>query len=268
MSILSGKNILVVGAENPQIIELESVFKKHKLNVFTASCNSTTTGDIEKLSIDIILLNHLHDDDICSQILDTIRGTRFAKEIPVFALVPDSEQKIQQALMMGAADYITTNEPLNSIVQKMKVMLGESDNFSGATILDVPSDTIKVSGAGKKVFVIEDDALLRSLLASKLEASGFPAEFATNGAGIIEKVKVFKPNAIILDLMLPVKNGFEILAELKADLELKNIPVIVFSNRDSQEDKQKTFSLGAERFFVKAMTDLSFLIETIEELSV
>ena len=68
--------------------------------------------------------------------------------------------------------------------------------------------------------------------------------------------------------MLPVKNGFEILAELKADLELKKIPVIVFSNRDSQEDKQKTFSLGAERFFVKAMTDLSFLIETIEELSV
>ena len=67
--------------------------------------------------------------------------------------------------------------------------------------------------------------------------------------------------------MLPVKNGFEILAELKADATLKSLPVIVFSNRDAQEDKQKVFELGADRFFVKAMTDLSVLIETIEELT-
>lgn len=267
MSILSGKNILIVGGENSQIIELESVLKKQKMNVLTASCGSTSAADIETQNISIILLNHLHENDICSHIIDEIRGTRFAKGIPVFALVPDNEQKIQEALMMGAADYITTNEPLNSVVQKMKVMLGESDNFSGATILDVPVDTIEVSGHGKKVFVIEDDALLRSLLASKLEASGFPAEFAINGADILEKVKAFKPSVIILDLMLPVKNGFEILADLKADLNLKKTPVIVFSNRDSQEDKQKVFELGAERFFVKAMTDLSFLIETIEEVA-
>lgn len=267
MSILSAQNILIVGDENSQILELESTLKKYKMNVIAASCSSITAADINRQSINIILLNHLHDNDVCTQVMNVVREARLTSRIPVFALVPNTEKAIQQALMMGAADYITANEALSSIVQKMKVMLGESDNFSGATILDLPVDTTEVLGKGKKVFVVEDDALLRSLLASKLEASGFPVEFAVNGSDVLEKVKHFGPSVIILDIMLPVKNGFEILAELKSDGELKKIPVIVFSNRDSQEDKQKVFNLGAERFFVKAMTDLSFLIETIEELA-
>jgi len=64
--------------------------------------------------------------------------------------------------------------------------------------------------------------------------------------------------------MLPGKSGFDILAELKDDEVLKNIPVIVFSNRDGQEDRARAKELGAVDFYVKAMTDLSELIEKIE----
>jgi len=67
--------------------------------------------------------------------------------------------------------------------------------------------------------------------------------------------------------MLPGRSGFEVLTEIKNDKKLSDVPVVVFSNRDGQEDRQKASELGAKGFYVKAMTDLSELIETIESLT-
>lgn len=267
MSILAGKNILIVGDESRQIVELEVVLKQQRMNIVTTSCGITGVNDLLKNKIDIILLNHLHDGDPCSQLMDDLQDSHLIKEIPIFALVEESEEKIQQALMLGAADYITTKESVTSIVQKMKHMLGQPDNFSSTALFNVPEDIVSVAPKSSRVFVVEDDALLRNLLDTKLTASSLPHEFAKNGADVLSKIRTFQPNVLILDLMLPVRNGFEILADLKADPDLKHLPVIIFSNRDSQEDKQKVFTLGADRFFVKAMTDLSVLIDTIQELS-
>ena len=267
MSVLADKNVLIIGDENRQIVELESVLKEHRVNILTAACGTTTATDLATKKIDIILLNHLHDGDPCSSLMSSLEGSKFIKEIPIFALVSDDETKIQQALMLGAADYITTQEPIQSIVKKMKLIFGQADNFSAPYIFDLSEDVPDVTIKGKRVFVVEDDSLLRNLLDAKLTSSSFPHEITATGADAISKIKAYKPDVVILDLMLPVKNGFEILAELKADATLKSLPVIVFSNRDAQEDKQKVFELGADRFFVKAMTDLSVLIETIEELT-
>jgi DNA-binding response OmpR family regulator len=267
MSILAGKNVLIIGDESRQIVELEAELKEQRAIVHNVQCGSTTAADLSNKKIDIIILNHLHDSDPCSALMAELEGSKFIKEIPIFALVGDDETKIQQALMMGAADYITSREPVGSMVKKLKLILGQPDNYSAPYIFDVPEDVPDVTIKGKRVFVVEDDSLLRNLLNAKLTTSTFPHEFAVNGEGVIEKIRTYRPDVIILDLMLPVKNGFEILAELKADAHLKSIPVIVFSNRDAQEDKQRVFELGADRFFVKAMTDLSLLIETIEELT-
>lgn len=267
MSILAGRNVLIIGDESRQIVGLELELKEHRVSVFKSPCGSTTVADLADKKIDIIILNHLHESDPCSTLIDTLKGSKFLKEIPIFALVSDDETKIQQALMMGAADYITTREPVSSIIKKLKLILGQADNYSAPYIFDVPEDVPDVTVKGKKVFVVEDDSLLRNLLDAKLTSSAIPHEFAVNGEGVPEKIRIYKPDVVILDLMLPIKNGFEILAELKADASLKSIPVIIFSNRDAQEDKQRVFDLGADRFFIKAMTDLSLLIETIEELT-
>jgi DNA-binding response OmpR family regulator len=67
--------------------------------------------------------------------------------------------------------------------------------------------------------------------------------------------------------MLPGKEGFELLEELKKSEQTKNVPVIVFSNRDGVNDRKIAEELGATGFYVKAMTDLSELVEKIEALS-
>jgi len=267
MSVLAGKNILIVGDENQQIVELENALKLQQMRVFTVSCTETTISDLTRKNIDVILLNHLHDGDPCNVFLTELRNTRFIKKIPIFALIDDTAEKIEHVLMLGAADYITATENTASVIKKIKVMLGESDNLSSSSLLEVPLDIPQISVKGRRVFVVEDDSLLRNLLAAKLSMSSLPYEFAASGGDALDKIKNFKPNIIILDLMLPIHDGFEVLTELRADAALKSIPVVVFSNKDSEEDKKRAFSLGADRYYVKAMTDLSTLISAIEELT-
>lgn len=267
MSILAGKTVLIVGNESNQVLELESVLKKHKMKVVTAGCGEVSLADIQSKNTDIVILNHLHNGDTCTEILEQLREKILNKNIPIFAMVENNQDRIRHALMLGAADYITPDESAESVTKKIKIIFGQPDNFSSTSVIDVPPDTALTTKKGIRVFIIEDDPLLRNLLGTRLEASSFPSGFAVDGVDIVSKILEFKPQVIILDLMLPIKDGFEILQELKANATLKSVPVIVFSNRDSQDDKQRIFSLGADRFFVKAMTDLSLLIETIEELA-
>jgi DNA-binding response OmpR family regulator len=267
MSILEGKSALILGDQTSHVMQLESLLKKHMMNVTLESCGAFSLSEIQEKSFDIVLLNHMHKGETCTELLDQLRGKILKKSIPIFAMVENNEDRIQHALMLGAADYITPDESTESIIKKIKVIFGQPDNFSSTSVIDVPLDTPLTTKKGIRVFIVEDDSLLRNLLRTKLEASSFPAGFAVDGAGAVSKILEFRPQVIILDLMLPVMNGFEILEELKKNATLKSVPVIVFSNRDSQEDKQRVFDLGADRFFVKAMTDLSVLVETIDELS-
>lgn len=267
MSILEGKSILIVGDKTSSVQNLESTLRKHLMSVTVASCDEVSLPTVQGYSADIVLIDHLHDGDTCTKILSELREKVLSKNIPIFVKVPNTEERIKHALLLGATDYVTPDEDEESIIKKIKVTFGQAENFSSTSVFDIPPDNALTTKKGIRVFVVEDDLLLRNLLTTRLEASSFPSEFATDGADVIPKVLAFKPQVIILDLMLPIKNGFEILAEIRSNQSLKTIPVIVFSNRDSQEDKQKVFALGADRFFVKAMTDLSLLIETIEELA-
>lgn len=267
MSILSGKNILIVRSDI-DASTLETALKKHHATLFVENCTEVTAEYLTTNKIDLVILYHLHEHEPCLSLLRLVQADRSLHGISLFALVPDQEDKIQEVLMLGAADYLTPSESVASILIKIKNAFGQPDTLSGSNVLDLVEDEAIVTTKGKRVFVVEDDPLLRNLLEAKLEVSGLAHSTAKSGETAVEMIREYKPHVIILDLMLPVKSGFEILEELKKDPVLAKIPVVIFSNRDSEEDKKRVFDLGAERFFVKAMTDLSDLIETIDDLTV
>jgi DNA-binding response OmpR family regulator len=124
---------------------------------------------------------------------------------------------------------------------------------------------VAADGEGIRVFTVEDDTLLRNLLAIKFEKSNVPFEIADDGEDIVNKLKAFRPQIVIMDLMLPGRDGFELLEDIRADKSTAEIPVIIFSNKDSSEDRRRAAELGAKGFYVKAMTDLSDLMATIEK---
>lgn len=103
-----------------------------------------------------------------------------------------------------------------------------------------------------EVLIIEDDEFLRALTAKRLEKEGFKVSAAVDGESGLAKVAEIKPALVLLDLLLPGVNGFEVLEQLKANPELKQIPIIVFSNLGQHEDIEKAQKLGADDFLIKS----------------
>lgn len=103
-----------------------------------------------------------------------------------------------------------------------------------------------------KVLIIEDDKFMAESLAMKFKEADFAIAHLENGDKVVEETLAQKPDVIILDILLPGKNGFDVLKELKEKKDIKNIPIIIVSNLGSKEDFEKGSRLGASGFMVKA----------------
>lgn len=114
-----------------------------------------------------------------------------------------------------------------------------------------------------KILIIEDEEILAKVLEEKLEKHGFSAKIATDGLSGWEMTKDFKPDLILLDLMLPKKDGFEYLKDLKADHNMSRVPVIVLSNLSEDENIKKALKMGVQDYFVKAEHPVNEVIEKV-----
>ena len=104
----------------------------------------------------------------------------------------------------------------------------------------------------KKILVVEDDKFLRELMTHKLDLIGYDVSSAVDGEkGVIAAGEV-KPDLILLDLILPGIDGFEVLQKIKANPEISSIPVVVLSNLGQKEDIEKGLKLGAIDYMIKA----------------
>ncbi len=104
----------------------------------------------------------------------------------------------------------------------------------------------------KKILMMEDELILGEIIIKKLMSEGYNATLATDGETGIQKAHEIMPDLILLDLVMPKKNGEEVLAELKADPILKNIPIIVISNSGQQSEIEKVVMLGVKDYIIKA----------------
>ena len=104
----------------------------------------------------------------------------------------------------------------------------------------------------KTILIIEDDKFLRELIARKLIKEGYEISEAVDGEEGMKKVKEEKPDLVLLDLILPGIDGFEVLSKMKEDPALASIPVIILSNLGQKEDVEKGLKLGAVDYLIKA----------------
>lgn len=123
----------------------------------------------------------------------------------------------------------------------------------------------KNGGKTKKVLLVEDDSLLANVLMDSLTREGFDAVNVKDGLQVFETAQKFQPNLILLDLILPGLDGFEVLRQLKNENKLKNIPVFIISNLDSISEVKSAKALGAEDYFIKANTDIGKIIKVVKK---
>ena len=116
----------------------------------------------------------------------------------------------------------------------------------------------------KKVLIVEDEGILAKILQEKFKDQGFAPEVAADGEAALPVARQFRPDIIVLDLILPKKDGFAVLEELKADPSLQPIPVIILSNLGQEDEIKKGLSLGAADYLVKAQNPIKAVIEKVK----
>ena len=118
----------------------------------------------------------------------------------------------------------------------------------------------------KKILFVEDESALQKTFGERLSPEGYEVIPALDGEIGLRLAKTKKPDLILLDLILPKVNGFEVLKELKEDKETKDIPVIVLTNLEGIGDVDKAIELGATTYLVKAQYSLEELVEKIKKV--
>lgn len=118
----------------------------------------------------------------------------------------------------------------------------------------------------QKILIIEDDKFLRELIARKLEKEGYSVIEAIDGEEGEKKIKEERPNLVLLDLILPGIDGFEVLSRIKQEPTLESIPIIILSNLGQKEEIEKGLKLGAVDFLVKAHFTPAEIIEKIKNI--
>ncbi|MFA4992386.1 MAG: response regulator [Candidatus Omnitrophota bacterium] len=118
----------------------------------------------------------------------------------------------------------------------------------------------------KKVIIVEDDKGISSLIAYNLGKEGFMAEQAFDGAGAMQRIKEDVFNIVILDIMLPGIDGFDICKEIKSDSRYSRSFIVVVSAKCNEQDKLYAHLLGADYYLTKPFS-LSCLLAAVKEIS-
>ena len=242
---------------------------------------------IRLLNPDLVLLDIMMPIMNGYEVLEIMKEERLIEEIPVI-VVSNSGQpvEIERVLKMGVRDYVVKVDfTPDEVLSKARIVLtqvGKKSRFDaaqsakagvgaveshtpqgipmvGAVAATTPDKTL----SELKVLVIEDDPLLKNLLAVKLTASGCLPLYVDDGLKVYSLAETFMPDVILLDLMIPGLDGFGVLEQLGKSDTLKNVPVFVFSNKSSEEDKARAFALGAKLFRQKAETSLTSVVQEL-----
>ena len=118
----------------------------------------------------------------------------------------------------------------------------------------------------KKILIVEDDKFLRELIMQKVDKEGYEAIGAMDGEEGLKMAGEIQPALILLDLILPTMDGFEVLRKLKEQETTKNIPVIILSNLGEKEDIDKGIQLGAQDYMIKAHFTPGEITEKIKSI--
>lgn len=117
----------------------------------------------------------------------------------------------------------------------------------------------------KRLLIAEDDRAIRELYALKFANEGFDVQTAVDGGAAWEITKKELPDLVLLDIMMPVMNGFEYLEKLKKNKETAKIPVLIISNYGGADRIKKGLQIGAKEYLIKADHTLGEIVNVVNK---
>lgn len=252
------KTILIIEDEEALRRALEKKLQADGYTVITAENGQQGLDAVREKKPDLVLLDILMPEVDGFQVLEKLSADGLLPTLPV-VIVSNSGQpvEIDRAMKLGARDYMVKAQfDPQEVLDKVHQVLGDTRSVAEVVVNDqVAVEIGNASSApqsGHRVLIVEDDQFLRELLDRKLKSEGFAVETAIEGESALTKVKTFKPEIVLLDVILPGVDGFSILEQLKADPALVGIPVVMLTNLGQKDDVEKGMKLGAVGYLVKA----------------
>ncbi len=116
-----------------------------------------------------------------------------------------------------------------------------------STKIPIPKQKVKPA----KILVIDDEPEITEVIDAFLKSSGYEVLTENQAIVAVEKVKEFKPDLILLDIMMSGMDGYQVCEELKKQPDTKNIPILFLTGKDSRDDSGKSFKVGGDMFIKK-----------------
>jgi len=116
----------------------------------------------------------------------------------------------------------------------------------------------------KKVLIVEDDSFVMDIYQTKLSDAGFATLEAVNGSEALKILEKEIPDLILLDILMPVMDGIEVLKNIKNNDKFKNIPVILLTNLSQQDEVNRGLELGAKDYLIKSHFTPSEVLEKVK----
>jgi len=161
--------------------------------------------------------------------------------------------EIERTKKLGAVDHLvkTQFDPAEVITKVKEYLNGGKP--AAETPESKPAET-PAENRGIKVLLAEDDKFLRDICGTKLIKEGFQVAEAIDGQEVVKVLEKEKPNIVLLDIVLPSVNGFEILGQIRgnANPEIAKTPVLMLSNLGQEDDIKKAMELGANDYLIKS----------------
>lgn len=255
--------ILIVEDDQALSQVLQKKLEFNGYEVATAPDGEAAMTELGKSKPDLILLDIVMPKMNGYEVLEKIHSDPSLSPIPVI-IISNSGQpvEIERTKELGAADYIIkANFEPNEVLDKIDAHLGAEAKKKKE---EKPIAAKETSAETRSVLIVEDDKFLRDLLALKLKKEGFKVSEAVDGEEGLNKAKSEKPHIIVLDLIIPGKDGFAFLEEMKQDSQISSIPVIVLSNLGQREDIERAKNLGAKDYMIKAQLTPIEVVEHVK----
>ncbi|MBX4210389.1 response regulator [Candidatus Parcubacteria bacterium] len=216
--------------------------------------------DISSLMPDLVILDMDTPTMSGFEILEAKGKKADIAAIPVVVISAAGDlAEVRKVVSLGAKDYLVKAQ-----LTAEEVLVKVKAHIAGGSAKAM-AETISLKD--KKIMWVEDDQFLSDLISRKLAAQGCKLIYAATGEDALKKLETEKPDLILLDILLPGINGFEVLEKIKADQRLKAIPVIILSNLAQKSEIDRGKSLGADRFLIKATLILDQVVNEIKTVA-
>ncbi len=265
-----GKKFLIISTSSEVSDSLERVllFAGASVAVATDPVSGLDLFQTEKPDLVIIFdpsnvfnLKHLHISLVSNKISKSSHRLIITNQFIIDELRDNLRDENTDLIPTAEFDIVHAVFRIEEIIKDDKAQKNEE-------LIDIsevkPNKVFDPKTLTVRVFVVEDDMLMRDLLTTKFKNAGFEFNLFPSGEGAIEAILQFKPEVVVLDYTLPKKNGLDVLRDIRSKSDLEGVEVIIFSNRDEESDKAAARSLGVNKFLLKVATDLNDLVEIIK----